>query len=510
MKSKYIIILGFLLFSSEFGFSQYQNYELKESDSEAKTYIGRDYVKMLPGYRFTASINKSVNAKVSNGKLSDTEINDFLSNTGSANPQTLTAIDTSLGVGEIPISSSISPSGAKLYNVPIDVPSGNQGFQPNLSLSYNSQAGNGIMGMGWSISGLSSIERVNKNYYFDGKTDAIKSAFSIEDALELDGNRLVEIQRTNSEVEYATVTGNIKVKAFYLKMIFTTVVTQYIVYFDNGSIGAYSRKGFSYRLDQLRNINGDIIDYSYESDNVDINGGNENVTCYLKEIKYGSGNRIKFYYEDRPDQILNLPCSQISTSEIYRKRLRSIETLIDSSSVNIYKVLYTNIDPRNSKNINDVSKLTEIQFSSHGRELNPLKFYYSKIDKTLEEKSVNLSFNDLTNLNIIKGHFNINTEEDAILTYPKGNTYQFSLTSASYCYPADNKIKVYQDSKNGNILTTEILAENNFLSVLSADVDGDSKDEIIKINADLKEGWEELKFKIYKSNLLTNPRKRGM
>ncbi|MEW6057337.1 MAG: FG-GAP-like repeat-containing protein [Bdellovibrionota bacterium] len=56
---------------------------------------------------------------------------------------------------------TVTPRGSFAYSLPIDVPAGRKGVQPNLSVQYDSQSGSGLLGMGFHLAGLPSIDRVN-------------------------------------------------------------------------------------------------------------------------------------------------------------------------------------------------------------------------------------------------------------------------------------------------------------------------------------------------------------
>ena len=97
-------------------------------------------------------------------------------------------------VGTTAGSVDVSPTGAATYNIPIILPPGSAGMAPNLSIAYNSQSGNGLLGMGWNLSGLSSITRTGQNFYNDGNITDIDFT-STDDRFTLDGNRLILVDK---------------------------------------------------------------------------------------------------------------------------------------------------------------------------------------------------------------------------------------------------------------------------------------------------------------------------
>ncbi|WP_276327708.1 SpvB/TcaC N-terminal domain-containing protein, partial [Kiloniella majae] len=86
---------------------------------------------------------------------------------------------------------AVDDSGAATYSLPISVPPGIAGNEPRLALSYSSQAGNGPLGVGWGLSGLSAITRCGQRLVPHGKIHGVD--FSAADRFCLDGQRLVAV-----------------------------------------------------------------------------------------------------------------------------------------------------------------------------------------------------------------------------------------------------------------------------------------------------------------------------
>ena len=91
-------------------------------------------------------------------------------------------------MGRMPGNFSISSSGAATYTIPMWSPPGPKGLQPSLALVYNSQAGNGPLGVGWSVASFSQITRCPRVLGQDGEFRAV-----LADNLDrfcINGNRL--------------------------------------------------------------------------------------------------------------------------------------------------------------------------------------------------------------------------------------------------------------------------------------------------------------------------------
>jgi RHS repeat-associated protein len=83
---------------------------------------------------------------------------------------------------------NVSSNGAAQYTIPIWAPPGPGGVQPDLTLSYSSQGRSGFLGVGWSLTGLSSIYRCNATYAQDAAPAPVN--LSASDAYCMDGQRL--------------------------------------------------------------------------------------------------------------------------------------------------------------------------------------------------------------------------------------------------------------------------------------------------------------------------------
>jgi Salmonella virulence plasmid 65kDa B protein/Insecticide toxin TcdB middle/N-terminal region/FG-GAP-like repeat len=89
---------------------------------------------------------------------------------------------------------AVNQTGAATYTIPIAVPPGTAGMIPSLSLEYNSQSTNGLLGVGWTLGGLPSIGRCPQTIAHDGVSGGIN--FDANDRFCMEGERLVVVNGT--------------------------------------------------------------------------------------------------------------------------------------------------------------------------------------------------------------------------------------------------------------------------------------------------------------------------
>ncbi len=242
-------------------------------------------------------------------------------------PQTV-AIDKSKAVGEIGITSVVTRSGSKTYDVPINGIEGFGGFGPELSLSYNSQSGNSIVGFGWAINGLSSITRSGHSIFFDGRVRSVE--YSDSDNFIFDGIRLI---KTSSENIFQTFVGNIRAKANYDG----SVLTHFDVYYPDGRQAVF---GFSdsyidnmiYPITLMRDSRGNRIEYQYDA----VSNHYE-----IRHVGY-SGVSVDFEYGcDRADEILGAHAGRMDR---VGNLLREISVKFNGSEVKRYSLTHETND----------------------------------------------------------------------------------------------------------------------------------------------------------------------
>jgi hypothetical protein len=96
---------------------------------------------------------------------------------------------------------SVTETGAATLTVPIQVPRGIGGLEPQLSLNYSTTAGNGLLGIGWTLAGPSAITRCPKTMDPDGVRGDVR--FTITDRFCLDGQRLIA-QSAHTDFTYGS------------------------------------------------------------------------------------------------------------------------------------------------------------------------------------------------------------------------------------------------------------------------------------------------------------------
>ena len=245
---------------------------------------------------------------------------------------------------------AVSASGAATYSIPIQVPPGTGGMEPRLELSYNSQAGNGLLGMGWNLAGLSAITSCPRTLAQDGSNAPISFYSWPSSRYCLDGQRLMAVSGTygNNGTEYRTERESFTKVVSYGTP--TTGPTSFKAWTKDGLIlefgttadSAIEAQGRSmiavWAVKKVSDAKGNYFTVSYAKDNA-------NGDWYPTRIDYtgnsntglAPNNSVQFSYEGRPDIV---PMYQGSSVMKTMVRLKQITMTTGGTRTNAYQLNY--------------------------------------------------------------------------------------------------------------------------------------------------------------------------
>ena len=242
-------------------------------------------------------------------------------------------------VGATPGSFDIS-NGAATYTIPIVGPPGTNGLAPALSLTYNSQRGNGLVGIGWGIGGLSVIHRCGATIAIDGFKGGVNH--DANDRFCLDGEHLIDIgngeYRSKHESWSKIIASGIAGSGAESFTVHTKDgrIMEYGVTTDS-RIEAQGKSDVRvWALNRVEDRNGNYFTITYFEDNA--NGDYRPVQIYYTgNAAVAPDNSVVFVYEDRADVATLYQAGSIVIST---KRLAGIETYAGTVLVRDYRLSY--------------------------------------------------------------------------------------------------------------------------------------------------------------------------
>jgi hypothetical protein len=219
----------------------------------------------------------------------------------------------------MPGSFRVTESGAAEYRIPIRVPPGIAGMEPKLALVYNSRAGNGLLGVGWSLEGLSSITRCPRTMAQDEVRGGVN--YDWNDRYCLDWQRLVRADGTLSDswaggIEFRTERdGFLRIRAnglagaapawFQVKTKSGQTLDLEYGSSEDARIEAQGRpEPRVWALNKITDSSGNALTVTYHKD-----GSNGDYRPLQIDYPYGglgaANASVRFSYAHRPDVLLS-------------------------------------------------------------------------------------------------------------------------------------------------------------------------------------------------------------
>lgn len=397
--------------------------------------------------------------------------------TGGSSPNSDGVVGTLNGIVDV------SLLGGALYAIPIDLPEGLGGLKPELSICYNNQAKNGLLGWGWDLTGLSSITRTGGTLYYD---DYISAVNYTQDRFCLDGMRLLMVDGSNYGSNGASYRTEQDVMSNIVSYHESDIdgPSFFKVCSADGKILYYGNSPDSKALmDQQHHVNSWLINKVSDryGNTMEYHYLNEKDRYRLEMITY-SGNSndnipaaftVEFHYSERSDSEV---CFMGNTLQKKNDLLESITVKNGGSTMYSYQFTYKKPSPQEGY---PYHLLEKVLFTAGDEHYNPTKIVWAGNNYPIQngtDVKMNVVTNGITDafLNAVKfsGDFNGDGHTDVIRLKPNGmgvyNTAELLLNkgvSGSNTIAFDH-VKTFQIS-------------TNITWVYVADFNGDGLDDLL-------------------------------
>ena len=449
------------------------------------------------------------------------------------------ALNESLPVGSTPYTFKVNANGSSAFTIPLSLPQGQAGMTPELSIIYNSLAGEGILGYGMNLSCISSITRNGKRSFYDGSNSAVSFTNAI---FELDGIRLIKNGSSNNYLKEIDDFSRITLHNG------TTGNPQYFVvqqknggrlyYGDYNGTNAFQKSSsntayIAWYLAAQEDVHGNYISYQYEQDLTNGDVWLTSITYTLHAShNFAHENKILFNYQRYVEaQSGYIPGCQVKRDKI----LREITVKTDATVMRRYTFDYLKPTDEYTNQYPRLYTITE--YGEGGTDaLNPMRIEWGDTGKRL----FNASYTYSQNSEFVQGDFNgdgcmdlltiydLSTENKspgaprdylAVYRYGSPNGFSSELTMATFSnqyrpvkavsgdFNGDGMDDFFFSTSSGYEYWQASLDNNNVPKftkqtykpsvstvgtpniVAMADVNGDGKDELVIDNVYFKDGY---------------------
>ncbi|MCF0064084.1 FG-GAP-like repeat-containing protein [Dyadobacter chenwenxiniae] len=332
-------------------------------------------------------------------------------------------VNPALPVGSIAASGDVTAAGAATYSIPIMASPGTNGVVPSISIEYQSSSGNGSIGKGWNISGLSAISRSGQTMYHNGQVTPVD--LSNKDRFIWDGQMLIGVSGVYGAngATYGLESENFsKVTSNGINGTGPTwfkVVTKEGVEMEFGNtvdsrmMDESNVNVLFWRINRIKNPDGNYIEFKYLVNDRD---------SRIDEINYTGNtatgllpyNKIKFQYKIRAD----INNQYIAASLVANKYLLDkITVTAEGSTVRSYDFKYS-WDKINSY----LRDMTES--GSDGSSLNATIFKYGDTPKDYTNTTTTIP--SANNIESFSGDYDGDGLDDILTgTYTTSNGIRF-------------------------------------------------------------------------------------